>query len=287
MTSSFLKELQLDTSPVTIADIQAVAGDLIKTYDTKSVISLESSTFSNLLSNTALIIRRMFIQGSYEPTDTEVCTFDVNVVKWLSLRERLVASPVIVNMDLLPLVALLDTLNRDVFSKVEGTLEGLNKTLSGLINRPEDMMSITGSQGLNVPVKNLVSSSDMNKIKTSITDRSVSIKIGRLYNSTTEIKTISAHLHRINLEYARLELSDILKLHDRTVELIEALVSDSKGLSTGTSAKQLLSTMTGVAVTLEALSASLIVLDKLTLLSNAVVTSANEAYKITIADQQA
>lgn len=287
MTTSFMKELQLSTSPVSTADIQAVSDGLLATYSSKSVVNLESSTFGNLLSNVALIVRRMLVQGSYEPTDTEPCTFDVNVVKWLSLRERLVASPVTVNTDILPLVTLLDTLNRDVFSKVESTLEDLNRTLSGLINRPGDMMSISGSQGLNIPTKSLASPSDVKRINTAITDRSVSIKIGRIYNSVSEIKTVSALLHRINLDYARLELGDIVKLHERTVELIQALVSDSKGLSTSTSAKQLLSAMTGVAVTLEALATSLAILDKLTLLSNTVVASTNEAHRITIEDQKA
>ena len=287
MTSTFLEDLQEEVSPVTVEDIQEVSANLIKGYEEQSEVSLESSIFTNFISNARHLIRRTLVTGSYEPESVVPVTFDPNVVKWLLLRERLVKAPVTLNTNPTELVELLSVLYRDVFFNLEDTLSSFNKTLAMLVNKPETLTSISGNTGLIVDKTKLVSLVSFNKIKGSLVDRPVSVKIGRLFNNVTEIKTLATKLQSVNLDFSRIELKDILAKHERTVELIETLVKDAGGLSSGSSAKNMIVTMTGLAVTLETLSIAITVLDKVTLLINEVVRSTNEAHQITIEENKA
>lgn len=287
MTNTLLEELQEEVSPVTIDDIQTVSNAIYKDYESKSEVNLENSTFGNLVSNTLLIAKRFLFTGSYEPNDLVKVEFDSNVVNWLQLRERLIKSPIVLNTNIVDLVDLLGTLNRDVFSNLETTLKEFNKTLSTLINKPEMLTSISGNTGLMVDKKLLVDGVQLGKVKSSIKDQPVTIKIGRIFNSMSEIKMLSGKLHSVNYDYARVELDNILSLHERTVELVQTLVKDTQGNASGNSAKYLVSTMTGLAMTSEALGVIVLLLDKLTLVVNECITSVNEAHRITIEENKA
>ena len=287
MSSTLLEELQEEVSPVTIDEIQTVSDAIYKDYASKSEVNLENSTFGNLVSNTLLIAKRFLFSGSYEPDDLTKIEFDSNVVNWLQLRERLIKSPITLNTNIVDLLDLLGTLNRDVFFNLETTLKEFNKTLSTLINKPEMLTSISGNTGLMVDKKYLVDGVQLGKVKSSIKDQPVSIKIGRVFNSISEIKMVSGKLHTVNYDYARIELDNVIALHERTVELVQTLVKDTHGNASGNSAKYLVSTMTGLAMTLEALGVIVLLLDKVTLVVNECIKSANEAHRITIEENKA
>lgn len=287
MTTSLLNELQDETCPVTLQNLQIISKGLSHTYAQATEVNLENSTFGQMVSNTLLIAKRAFVFGSYEPDDLITPQFDAKVVNWLQFRERLLKSPVILQVNLATLLELLSVMHRDVFSELESTLKGLNKSLSSLLNKPTELNSISGNQSIVLDKKHMIDSSTLDKLKGSIKDQPVNVKVGRIFNSVSEIRTLAGSLHTLNYDYARIELKDILDLHNRTVELLQTLVEDSKGQSSGNTAKNLVNTIIGLATTLEALGASVTLLDKLTILMNEAITSANEAQQITLSENKA
>lgn len=246
----------------TIDEISCEAKDVILAYGSRPLISNESNVVSSYLSRVMNYFKSSFNLTSYNIPFIPALNRSRQLPEYDKIKDIILKSNVDIRKDAL---TVLRRINKALpaFLKLEDDIKKLTVAIVALGQTPTLSSSQVGYKGLDITTQPVIDVQWVQGLLAEIRPSRSTVKISRLLSKTSDIKELEGLTNEINKSLQKINLKEILLGFDRISEVINDVVGTEGALS-GANVKKLTTSTTSLAVTADAISISMTVMEGLT-----------------------